>query len=255
MSKSAQPVVVDHERLAVGYRLCIRNANEFMRAAGLVRESAPAKALALAELGQEEIGKSFHVLAAFSLPAQPHAWKPFWHDWRNHRRKAHAAYFYETLNPVRISIPNPPGTPLDGLPLRDPITREKEEGLYVEYDRQSGHFVSPAESVKPIEAMSRLYALIALAMTAVQVHDALVEHEPEFRLPAFAEIPSRIMARFTSSREIPALYDEFSDRSAQHAALIARLRSGFAKGLEHLTTIQRKNEQSRAHASEHFRTK
>src|SRR5690349_11419834 len=93
--------VVQPPELARGFKLCIQNAQELMNSARLCLPTAPSKALALAQLGQEELGKSFLILGALSLPTDQVDWPQFWKDWRNHNRKAAAAFFYEWLNPVQ----------------------------------------------------------------------------------------------------------------------------------------------------------
>jgi hypothetical protein len=40
-------------------------------------------ALGIAELGQEEVGKTVSFLAAFSLQNDPGAWEWFWAAWKN----------------------------------------------------------------------------------------------------------------------------------------------------------------------------
>ena len=77
-----QPVPISPRSLAEGYALAIDNALRFFDAACELLRKFPDKALALAQLGQEELGKSLTLLAAFALPQDPVAWAWFWEGWR-----------------------------------------------------------------------------------------------------------------------------------------------------------------------------
>jgi AbiV family abortive infection protein len=216
-----------------------------MRSATFCLKEAPSKALALGQLGQEEIGKSFHLLAAFQLPKSPADWRQFWSDWRNHNRKAAAAYFYEWLNPARIEVVRPDGVRLDGMPLREPIATEKEVGFYVDYHAAEGRFQGPSERASGWESFSRITTLLTLAYTAVGVHDTLIDGEPEFRFPEFSEIPARILSEFTPQEDIPQIYEAFARRSPRHRALIDDLTVHFKQSLQRLEELQAQLERSR----------
>lgn len=233
----AAPDVVQAAELGRGFRLCIQNAHELMTVAMRCLPTAPSKALALAQLGQEELGKSFLLLGALSLPSDQVNWAQFWKDWRNHNRKAAAAFFYEWLHPVQIVVPTPDGKLLTGMPLRGSLAEEKEVGLYVDYETTQHHFVSPASAVTASEAFSRLSTLLSLSYTAVSVHDVLIARDPEFRFRAFAEIPARILKSFVPQDEVPALLDEMAGRSPGHTEMIAELRAAFAASLAHLHDV------------------
>lgn len=232
------PSIVQAPELVRGFRLCIQNAQELMNAARVCHSKAPSKTLALAQLGQEELGKSFLILAALSRSTDHVDWPQFWKDWRNHNRKAAAAFFYEWLHPVQIVVPTADGRLLTGMPLRDSLAEEKEVGLYVDYEATTHQFVSPASAVSAAEAFSRLSTLLSLTYTAVAVHDVLVAQDPEFRFSTFAEVPARILASFVPQEEIPAILDEMAGRSPSHADMIAELRAAFAGNLAHLQEIQ-----------------
>ncbi|HEX4577802.1 MAG TPA: AbiV family abortive infection protein, partial [Edaphobacter sp.] len=131
-----------------GYIATIENAIRFFGAAGDVITAYPDKALALAQLGQEELGKSLTILSAFSLPAKEGAWKWFWDGWSNHQLKAHRAYLYELISPLRIELDAPNGKTYTGGPLRTKLSHEKESGFYVDYDQVLERFVSPSIKYK-----------------------------------------------------------------------------------------------------------
>ena len=242
--------VLTGPELVQGFRACIRNAQLSMSAAGLLlREKSPAKALAIAQVGQEELGKSWNILTAFALPPDPDDWRHFWRLWRNHTQKAYGAYFYEWLNPVSIRVITPDGKMLDGRPLREQITAEKEVGLYVDFDAATRRFVEPSEAIEGTEVSSRIVTLASLTATAVDVHDTLIEDDPEFRFTAFAELPARISSVFTPQEQVPALYEEFASRSDRYRLLIAQLREGFERSKAHFEELQRKRAE-RKHAAD-----
>jgi AbiV family abortive infection protein len=220
-----------------------------VRAAQLLLDGLPAQALAIGQIGQEELGKSWQLLTAFRLePASP-LWRGFWSDWRSHRRKAYAAFFYEWLNPFRVQAVASDGQPVGGWSQRESITSEKEVGLYVDFDDKTRTFLKPSDSVERLEAVSRLLSLVSLTMTAGAVHDTLVERDPEFAFTHFAAIPARISAAFTLQETVPALYDDLASRSEQHADLIVRLRSRFERNALHLEELARQRAESRVSAA------
>ena len=159
----------------------------------------PDKALALAQLGQEEVGKSLTILAAFYLPSDIQAWEWFWKDWASHQVKAHRAFIYELINPFRLELVSPNGDVYSGHPLRTRIHREKESGLYVDFDLNRMRFVSPADSVTGFEAVARASTLSYLASTADAVRRALLHTDDDFRLSSFSEIAFRICSDCATS--------------------------------------------------------
>ena len=116
-SKSKHPVL-SFAQLREGYVQTIENAIRFFSASTDLIKAFPEKALALGELGQEEVGRSLTLLAAFSLPTEADAWEWFWKAWNNHQVKAHRAYLYEIISPLRLEIEAPKGRRFPGEPLR-----------------------------------------------------------------------------------------------------------------------------------------
>lgn len=110
--------VINIEQLQHGYQCVIENALRFFGAATNLCEIYPDKALAMAQLGQEELGKSLTILAAFHLSQNKEAWKWFWKAWTSHELKAHRAYLYELISPTRFELISSTGERYAGLPLR-----------------------------------------------------------------------------------------------------------------------------------------
>jgi AbiV family abortive infection protein len=215
--------VLSFAQLKEGYSLTIKNAMRFFGASTDLLKNFPDKSLALAQLGQEEVGRSLSLLAAFSLPAEPDAWKWFWSGWNNHQLKAHRAYLYENISPLRLELGAPDGTRFAGQPLRSKISQEKEAGLYVNFDHLSGRFLSPAQQVSTLEALARTSTLAYLYLTADAVSRAVLFTDDFFRLRAFSEVAFRICSEDIYQQQMPNIMDEFRKRTAQHEALVADL--------------------------------
>jgi AbiV family abortive infection protein len=230
MPKSRPVTIVPPDVLARGYGAAIANSMQLFRASSTLLTTHPAIAIGLAQIGQEEVGKSLSVLAAIRLQSTEAPWKTFWTQWRDHRLKAHRAYLYEILNPQRIEINWPDGRRYAGEPLRTRISEEKEEGFYLNYDHARSEFVAPAETIKEIEAVSRLSTLAYLALTASAVHDTLVADDIEFRFMAFSEIAYRICTEEIYQQDAEALLNEFANRSERHEMLITDMRLRFESG-------------------------
>jgi AbiV family abortive infection protein len=166
------------EQLLDGYEKAISNGFRLLQAAMDLTPEFPEIALGLAEIGQEEIGKSLSFLAAFSL-GRDQSW--FWSAWKDHQLKAHRAFLYELISPVRLEMVGPGDLKRVGLPQRDKIKYEKEFSFYVNYDPKSGRFLSPEKTVELSEAANRVMTLLYLACTAWSVKAALDEADQEFR--------------------------------------------------------------------------
>ena len=186
-----------------GYSLAVENAVRSLGAATDLLGTFPDKALALAQIGQEEVGKSLTLLAAFAIPQTPNAWKWFWKGWREHNLKAHRAYLYELLNPLRIELSSPDGRRYGGEPLHDSLPREKELGLYVDFKEKSGFFVAPEFAITRFEAMARTSTLAYLVATADATRRALTFVDPLFRLTAFADVALRVCSEKLYQQEMP----------------------------------------------------
>lgn len=233
------PLCIPSSSLTGGYSLTIDNALRFFGAACDLLREFPDKALALAQLGQEEVGKSLTLLAAFALPQDPAAWAWFWKGWREHRLKAHRAFLYELLNPLRIELSSPDGSRFAGEPLHDSMPREKELGLYVDYDEHSGSFLAPESSIAPFEAFARLSTLMYLGATADATRRALTHSDVPFRLTAFGEIAFRICSEKLYQQDMPDVLEQFGSRSSQHRVLVDDLRTAYAGAADFLRNLQR----------------
>jgi len=214
--------------LAEGYNLSVDNGLRLLASALELNETFPDKALALAQVGQEEIGKSLTVLAAFALREDSPAWEGFWDGWYSHNLKAHRAFLYELLNPIRIELEYPDGTRFAGQPLRPSMPREKEAGLYVDFDENLGSFMAPASSVTRFEALARTSTLCYLGATADATRRALMNADSMFRLSAFGEIAFRMCSEILYQQDIPEILNEFENRSARHRLLMEDFRTASA---------------------------
>ena len=95
------------QELRDGYTKAVAQGLALMEGAMELAPTRSAIALALAEIGQEEIGKSLSLLAAIALPADLHSATWFWKPWTHHRTKAHRAFLYELIGPTRIEMETP----------------------------------------------------------------------------------------------------------------------------------------------------
>lgn len=236
--------VISNDQLKLGYEGAIDNALRFFGAATNLCYEYPDKALALAQLGQEEVGKSLSLLAAFYLPSNIAAWQWFWKDWTAHQIKAHRAFIYELISPMRLEIQSSSGTRYSGLPLRAKIHQEKESGLYVDFDIQNMRFLCPTDTVSSFEALARTSTLFYLGATADAVRRTLFNTEENFRLSAFSEIAYRICSEEIYQQDMPKILDEFSARSGQHANLISDLKVALEANKNFFTETIAKNKQS-----------
>lgn len=228
MNSKSKRQVLSFAQLRDGYIKTIENAIRFFGASCDLIQSFPDKALALGQLGQEEVGRSLSLLAAFSLPTESHAWEWFWKGWDNHQLKAHRAYLYEIISPLRIEIKAPDGRRFAGEPLRPRISQEKEAGLYVDFDRASECFLSPSQQVSNFEASARTMTLAYLCTTADAVRRALLADDDSFRLPAFGELALRICSEPIYQQDMPQLIEKFRTRTPRHEALVADLETALA---------------------------
>jgi AbiV family abortive infection protein len=224
-------------QLSDGYGKAISNALRLLQAAMSLTTEFPEVALGLAEIGQEEIGKSLSLLAAFSLASNASAWRSFWSAWNNHELKAHRAFLYELISPLRIEIHEPRGLRKDGLATRERIKYEKEVSFYVNFEPKSGLFLSPEQAVDRLEVFNRVFTLLYLAVAAWSVKRALDEDDATFRYRAFSEIALRICSEDLYQQDMPALFTDFERRSTKHEALLRSLRARLAEGKEYLTKL------------------
>lgn len=234
-----QSRVLSFAQLREGYVETIENAIRFFDAATSLFQTLPDKALALGQLGQEEVGRSLTLLSGFSLPNHAHAWKWFWRGWNDHQLKAHRAYLYEIISPLRLEIGAPDGRWFAGQPLRPRISQEKEAGLYVDFDHASERFLSPSQQVSNFEAAGRTMTLAYLCATADAVRRALLAYDDSFRLPAFAQIAFRICSENIYQQEMPQLIDEFRKRTPRHEALIADLETALEGNVDFFYGIRK----------------
>jgi AbiV family abortive infection protein len=235
--KTKKPII-SFGRLREGYVATLNNAIRFIGAAQELIKDYPDKSLALAQIGQEELGKSLTILCAFALPLDERAWKWFWADWNNHQVKSHRAYLYELTSPTRLEMGTPSGRVYDGRSLRSKISEEKELGFYVDFDMNLGRFVPPEEQISSEEAWNRWMALTYLSITADGVRRALFHDDEQFRLKAFGEIAYRICSEPIIQQDMPALVESFRKCSVRHDLLISDIETALAGNLEFLRNLQ-----------------
>lgn len=248
MAHSTSPLVLTGAQLRRGYELSIDNALRLAGAAGTLLMEYPDKALALAQLGQEEIGKSLSLLAAGALPRAPESWAWLWDGWRDHQLKAHRAYLYEIFHPLRISIAHPTGSSrYEGGPLLDRLSAEKEVGFYVDYDRALDTFVSPHEVVDEFAAVARISTLTYLCATADAIRRALSHDDYFYRFRTFATIAYRVCSEEVFQQDWPAMRASFVAKSFRHHAIVADIETGF-RGMADFFRASVAGEQSAAGA-------
>lgn len=229
--------VLTLEVLCTGYDMVIDNANELLNAATTLMQECPPAALAIAELGQEEVGKSLSLLAAMALPKDPVAWDWFWRGWRSHRLKAHRAFLYELVSTRRIELHGPDGVVLSGQSLRGSLPGEKEAGIYVDFDDATQSFVAPSDAVNSVEVGHRIFTLLYLTLTARGLYRALRRDGGVGRCGLFAEIAFRICSEDLYQQDMPAVFTEFSGRSPVHAALMRTLENELQMAREELQDL------------------
>lgn len=236
MSKQKTTTVIDDAEITRGYKFAVENAGRSLEASLHIFESFPDKSLALAQLGQEEVGKSLSLLASAYLGKNEDSWKWFWSGWTNHALKAHRAYLYEIISPLRIELKLSSGKIYDGGPLREKISQEKEDGIYVNFNAKSKKFQSPAENISSEEAFSRISTLIYLYLTANAVMKTLTAKEDTFRFCMFSEIAFRICTEEIYQQDMPGILSEFEARSDEHQSIIIDLKATLSENREFLNT-------------------
>lgn len=127
--------------------------------------------LGLCELALEELGKSYTCLAYYCLSEkQGNHWVDFWKDWKDHKTKAHRAFFYEFFCLVRLEI-----TGLVGYhpTKRESIQLEKEISFYVDFDHRSRKVLIPLAEIDKMEIYNRIGSLIGPFNSAYKVRDLI----------------------------------------------------------------------------------
>jgi AbiV family abortive infection protein len=225
MAKKREFHRVPPQAAAHGFHLAVQNGQHLFSASKVLLDANSPIALGLAQLGQEEIGKSMLLLAAVGLNDVDDAWKWFWREWRDHRLKAHRAYLYEIIYPQRIELRGEKGRVLDGGPLRDNIAHEKEAAFYLDYDPAERRFIAPPMAVAADEPWSRMMTLAYLGLTAGAVRDALFEdaEEVQFRFSTFSEIAFRFCTERIYQQDMPGILAEFGARSPRHGLFTGSL--------------------------------
>jgi len=230
-------IALTFEQIKNGYELVIENGLRLLHASMTLIYDFPEQALGLAQLGQEEIGKSLSLLAAFSLPPDPDAWRWLWGDWRNHNLKAYRAFMYELIDPYRIELTAKDGTKYVGLPLRAKISQEKEFSFYVNFDEHAGSFVAPNSTVTQGEVFNRVFTLLYLGMAADDIKTVLTEENERDRIIAFSPIVVRICTGTLYQQDMPAILDKFAESSCEGKAIVDGIRTASKQRQELLSQM------------------
>lgn len=236
MSKH-KTISLDFSQIYDGFSKCVSNGMRLWEAGTMLVDKYSDISLGLYELGQEEIGKSFSFLAAFSFADGSPYWQLFWDAWKNHKVKVHRAFLYELISPFRIEVGGGETSKLSGASLREHIFHEKEFSFYVNYDYKRKTFLLPEEEVKPVECMNRGATLAYLALTASSVQIGLGEGDKEVNYKIFGGLAFRLMTEEIYQQDMPRIFAEFSKQSDQHMAILRNLHSALEEGKGNLLKI------------------
>ena len=209
--------------------MAVSNGFSLVMSAVVLVEKYPQVALGLGQLGQEEIGKSLSILAAVGLRDDDAPWQWFWDAWRDHKVKAHRAFIYELLSPLRLELRTSSGQRLAGHSRRSTMPAEKEASFYVNFNRTTLSFVPPDDDVKTDEVLNRVMSACYLAQKAYAVHRALEAEDSEFRYAAISELAFRITTEDLFQQDMPKILEEFRSRSPRHGALMQALQTAFSE--------------------------
>ncbi len=214
------------EQVIDGFRLCLQNVGDLQQGALATVSVARAVALALAQVAQEELGKSMLLLCAATFQDKAD-WREFWRRWNNHDAKASMAAWYEWIDPLRMSVRDEHGRQFDGIPVRGRYSYEKEAGLYVDFDDEFGAFVLPAWRVPAVEAFGRIGAMGSLALTAAGIHDVIMHQESDFRFDFLSRHVRRLWRGFVSQEEMMTTLSATRSESDRHERLVLELEATF----------------------------
>jgi AbiV family abortive infection protein len=215
------------EQILLGYRLCLQNAGDLQNAALPAARAAHGPALALAQIAQEEVGKSMLLMCAYTF-TEKEDWREFWKRWTSHDAKANAAAWYEWIDALRMTVSDQDGRVFDGLGFRARYSDEKEAGLYVDFDDTVGGFVPPSANVSPVEAMGRIMTAGSLLLTAGTVHDAIFKADADYRMQVMSTHVRKLWDGFVTQEEMADHLAELGEHSEANQEFIQALVEGFA---------------------------
>jgi AbiV family abortive infection protein len=245
-----KPRFLDLEQIIDAHGKTIGTGMRLTEVAMKINTDYPEVALSLFQIAQEEIGKSFLLLAACGYERDCMLWNDFWCVWRTHERKIAASFFYEWLCPTRGIVIPPQGEPLDGFTKRKRFSAEKEAGLYVDYDEKTGRFVAPREEALEEEATNRGVSVISHISTASFLKHALDEGDKLWNYRVFSEIPKRVLNQLTRQEQTPSLFADLASRSDRHNKLVIQIQTAIKKGASTLEDTFRKAKAQREPAKE-----
>jgi len=237
VSKRRSGPIIPLEQLRDGYGKAIDSAFALLQASLALWSAWPTVALGLAQLGQEELGKSLSILAAHRLGQNETAWEWFWRPWTDHKTKAYRAFLYELISPTRIEIRGQDGTRLAGASMREAIQHEKEFAFYVNFDRATERFTAPGDVISPEEAFHRITTLLYLGVTADRIRRTLDTLADTAAFEKFSDIAFRICSEGLYQEDMPAVFLEFASRTPEHARLIHELEASLIAGCDWLRAL------------------
>jgi AbiV family abortive infection protein len=229
--------VLPFQTLLDGHEKTIVNAHRLLESAMTLVDERPEVSLGLAELGQEEIGKSLSIMAAFALPEEEAPWDWFWSAWKDHNLKAHRAYLYELISPLRVEILNQDGSPQMLPSSLGKLPSEKEHSFYVNFDQQTQRFTLPEDELQFSDIANRVFTLYYLGSTARAVRLALDDLDVEFAYRSFSEIALLICSSNVLQEHMPSIFADFANRSSKHKEIISHLRERFVERKEALAKL------------------
>jgi AbiV family abortive infection protein len=132
--------------------------------------------LGLSELALEELGKSYTCLAYYCISNDTDYMKYFWQEWKNHKLKAHRAFFYEFFSLFRIEI----SASKKYIPtIRKSMPLEKETSFYVDYDHINKKVIRPFSEIEKEEIVNRITSVIGPLYSAKNVSSLIVDNNNE----------------------------------------------------------------------------
>ncbi len=147
------------------------------------------------------------------------------------------ASWYEWIHPLRVGLVHDSGEIIDGIPLRDRFSAEKEAGLYVDFDASEKAFIVPSMQVSPQEAIGRLMSMGSLGLTATSLFDVIISKESDFRAEVISRHMRPLWSDFHLQQDMDAAFRAQAALSEAHARFIAELEMKFQENREMIREI------------------
>lgn len=204
------------------YNATIDNCFELFKASMHMATSYEGKkyvSLGIAELALEELGKSYSLLAAYSIAHKISNWKLFWKEWRSHDLKASRGFLYEFFCTIRIELNNLTDPLLTEIIPRGKFSVEKELSFYIDIDKSSRKIHIPGEHISDEEAISRVFSLFGLINPALEIKDWLNSEEPDQFKNAISDYAYTVLVENVYQQDVPEILDKLKnlDNDYNHA--------------------------------------